>query len=152
LRGKKLLDYGTAAGCMSLFAAKLDGMDVTSADLDTPYFALAKYRFNKYGVCTPLNLDQEQLPESAFDTVLLLDVLEHVVNWQKTLTDVTAALKNGGRLIVIVAYDLYPDGSLHICDRTGLTPETFTEWMLNHGYQFIEKSGNFSVYDLQKVS
>lgn len=147
LRGKTLLDYGTATGCMALFAALLDGFQVHAADLDTAYFAFARYRFERYGVGTPINLDKEAVPKSAFDTVLLLDVLEHVVPWRRVLREAAAAVADQGRLIIIVPYGLYDDGSLHISDRTGLDQTAFEAEIAALGMEKVDGDNHIQVFE-----
>lgn len=147
LRGRTLLDYGTASGCMALFASRLDGFAVTAADIDTPYFRFARFRFAKYGGVVALNTEQEQVPQGAFATVLLLDVLEHVVDWQATLDTCLQALAPGGRLILDVALNTYDGGALHICDRTGLDDAALQAHRALRGRRETWRAGPLAVWE-----
>ena len=147
LRGKTLLDYGTATGCLALFAARLDGFAVTAADIATPYFRFAQFRFAAYGGVTALDLESEPVPRGAFATVLLLDVLEHVVDWRAALDSCLAARAPGGRLVADVAYDRYADGALHISDRTGLTPAALAAHIAARGAREVWRDGALAVWE-----
>ncbi len=147
LRGRTLLDYGTASGCMALFASRLDGFAVTAADIDTPYFRFAQFRFAKYGGVTALDTEQEQVPPGAFDAVLLLDVLEHVVDWRTVLDTCLQALAPGGRLILDVALNTYDGGALHICDRTGLDAATLQAHRELRGRRETWREGPLAIWE-----
>ncbi len=147
LHGTTLLDYGTATGCMALFASRLDGFAVTAADIDTPYFAFARFRFAKYGGVTPLATEREEVPRGAFDTVICLDVLEHIVDWRAALDTCLAARRPGGRLLLDVAYDRYDDGALHISDRTGLTAVALAAHLADRGARVTGQVATVSVIE-----
>lgn len=98
------LDLGTNDGTNSIIAAKIS-KHVVAVDKNAKYLELAKSRATREGL---INVDyqkinlEEKLPfaNNAFDAVLLLDVLEHIVNEASTLKEVYRVLRKGGRLFL----------------------------------------------------
>lgn len=73
-------------------------------------------------------------PPSSFDWVLLLDVLEHLPDPQRTIGEIKRVLKSGGRLVLQVPF-LYP---LHDA------PLDFQRWTL-HGLRTLGQRFELSV-------
>ena len=101
-RDQDVLDVGCGEG---FFAAELkkDGNRIVGVDAlpsATEHAALERY------ISADLNAAQPELArqagEHAFDRVLLLDVLEHLVQPERLLAEVRPALKEGGQLVVSV--------------------------------------------------
>jgi SAM-dependent methyltransferase len=82
--GRKILDFGCATGGYCLALAEL-GFTCTGVDVNAAYVERARER----GVDVHLTEAGGLLPfaESAFDTVLLFEVLEHVENYEHVLRE-----------------------------------------------------------------
>ncbi|MGH9400060.1 MAG: glycosyltransferase [Thermoanaerobaculia bacterium] len=105
--GKRILEIGAGFGNMTrhmtrselLVASDLDPMGVEymkGVFRDAGNVRLASYRF-------PLDsASRDEVRALALDTVVCLNVLEHIEDDRTTLSDMTDALKPGGRLVVLV--------------------------------------------------
>jgi len=100
-RYEHLLDFGCGSGVMlphlSQISAKVTAMDVDLLPLERvqAYIPLApnvQVKDARDGIAS--------LPANAFDLVIALDVLEHVDDLPRTLTELLALLKPSGELIV----------------------------------------------------
>lgn len=99
---QRVLDFGCGSGVMLPFLAE-NSKQVIAMDLDL----LPLERVRKY---IPLASNVEirdaartsiaDLPARSFDTIIALDVLEHVKDLPRTLIELLSLLKSGGRLIV----------------------------------------------------
>jgi ubiquinone/menaquinone biosynthesis C-methylase UbiE len=102
----KLLEIGCSMGTDLIQLAR-KGMQVTGVDLTDEGIALAKKRFELYGL--PANLivgDAEQLPfeDNTFDVVYSFGVLHHTPDTQKSIDEVRRVLKPDG-IAVIMLYN-----------------------------------------------
>lgn len=101
--GGSLLDVGTGTG-QFLSIAKPFFSRVTGTEVSQTALRIAKAKYN-------LDLSQGQiedcdLPKSAFDTVTLFHVLEHVPNPKETVERCNELLSEQGVLVVCVPNDL----------------------------------------------
>lgn len=71
--GKKVLDFGCAVGNYSLYLSK-NGYDVSGVDINEQYVELAKKR----GVNAYHSTGKAPFDDKSFDTVIILEVLEHL--------------------------------------------------------------------------
>ena len=101
--GSRVLDLGAADGSVAgVLAAR--GCDVTAVERDADgivALAAAGIRAVHADLET---LAEDDLPRRAFDVVLLLDVLEHLVDPARVLARVSAWLAPGGRVFVSVPH------------------------------------------------
>ncbi|HEY4270886.1 MAG TPA: class I SAM-dependent methyltransferase [Candidatus Udaeobacter sp.] len=98
-RLSRMLDFGAGIGTFSK-PLRDRGADVTCLEPD-PYLAdgLARAGFPVFG-------DLEQVPDSSFEFIFALNVLEHIEDDQKTVCHLGKKLAKGGRLLVYVpAFD-----------------------------------------------
>jgi len=105
--GRRVLEIGAGFGNMTrhltprelIIASDLDAVALEylrGAFRDDPSIRIASYRF-------PLEPGQRrELEGLALDTVVCLNVLEHIEDDVSTLADLLAILKPGGRLVLIV--------------------------------------------------
>jgi glycosyltransferase involved in cell wall biosynthesis len=97
--GRRVLEIGAGFGNMTRHLT--DGRElVVASDLgvfrDEPSVRIASYRF-------PLDdAQREEIRALRFDTVVCLNVLEHIEDDEGTLADLHAVLAPGGRLVLIV--------------------------------------------------
>lgn len=97
-KGIKVLDVGCGGGSACEFAAKL-GAQVSGIDLSPNSIKAAQDHARK----SDLKIDYqsgvaENLPydDNTFDAVLCFDVLEHVADWNKVVSEVYRVLKKNG--------------------------------------------------------
>ena len=99
---EKVLDFGCGSGVMLSFLSQ-HSQHVTAMDIDlVPLERVKKYIPLKENV---LVLDANQAPVSqltpkTFDLINALDVLEHVDDLPRTLSELLNLLKPGGQLVV----------------------------------------------------
>lgn len=102
-----VLDYGGGVGDLCIEIAK-KGFKVDYADLPGRTFEFAKWLFSKKGYnIEMINLNKEKLSKK-YDTILCIDVIEHVKNPELLLKNFIEHLSDNGRLIITA---LHPDVS-----------------------------------------
>lgn len=101
LRGR-VLEVGCGTGTFStLIAGTADHL--TAIDLDPDFVLQAQRRLEPLGNAVALQGDATRsLPEDAFDTVVMLDVLEHIEDDGAMLRALAARLTPGGRIVLKV--------------------------------------------------
>jgi 2-polyprenyl-3-methyl-5-hydroxy-6-metoxy-1,4-benzoquinol methylase len=99
---EKVLDFGCGSGVMLPFLAQ-HSKEVIAMDIDL----LPLERVKKYiplaanvTVLDAMQTPIAQLPAKSFDIINALDVLEHVDDLPRTLSDLLCLLKPGGQLVV----------------------------------------------------
>lgn len=103
----RVLDYGGGVGDLCIEIAK-KGFEVDYADLQGRTFEFAKWLFSKKGRNIGIiNLSAEKIYKK-YDTILCIDVIEHVKDPKLLLKDFVDRLSDGGRLIITA---LHPDVS-----------------------------------------
>jgi len=102
--GRRVLEIGAGLGSMSEFV--LDRERLVLTDTDPYYRARLSERFKNYPNVTVADL---RLPESngalvaeRFDTIICLNVLEHLVDDMASLAAMRELLQPGGRLVLLV--------------------------------------------------
>lgn len=99
---EKVLDFGCGSGVMLPFLSVVS-KEVIAMDIDLlPLERVKKYIPLEANV-TVLDATQTsiaQLPPKTFDIINALDVLEHVADLPRTLSDLLCLLKPGGQLVV----------------------------------------------------
>jgi 2-polyprenyl-3-methyl-5-hydroxy-6-metoxy-1,4-benzoquinol methylase len=99
---EKALDFGCGSGVMLSFLAQ-HSHQVTAIDIDlVPLERVKKYipLAENIRVVDAKQVTISQLPSKSFDLINALDVLEHVDDLPRTLTELLNLLKPGGRLVV----------------------------------------------------
>jgi 2-polyprenyl-3-methyl-5-hydroxy-6-metoxy-1,4-benzoquinol methylase len=97
-----VLDFGCGSGVMLPFLSQISSqvvaMDVDLLPLESvqAYIPIAK----NVEVKDAINNNITDLPVNSFDLIIALDVLEHVKNLPRTLSELLALLKPGGQLII----------------------------------------------------
>jgi 2-polyprenyl-3-methyl-5-hydroxy-6-metoxy-1,4-benzoquinol methylase len=103
----KILDYGGGIGDLCIgFAQK--GFEVDYAELQGLKFEFAKWLFSKHNHnISVINLSQEKIFKK-YNTILCIDVIEHVKQPEILLKNFVDHLEGSGRLIITA---LHPDVS-----------------------------------------
>jgi 2-polyprenyl-3-methyl-5-hydroxy-6-metoxy-1,4-benzoquinol methylase len=95
--GKDVLDYGGGIGIMSSELAR-KGFNVTLLDVEGKTLDFARWLFAKRGLDIRIKVAGKDLLES-YDDIVCLDVLEHLPDAEKSLGEIVAHLRDGGRLL-----------------------------------------------------
>ncbi len=103
--GQRVLEAGCGNGTMTQFL--LDREFVLSVDVNPAHLEHLKERYKEYENVSVLNLDlaDTRLAECAgkhLDTVICLNVLEHIEPHEQVLESFYNALEPGGRLVLLV--------------------------------------------------
>ncbi len=94
-----VLDFGGGPGDLSVALAK-QGLKVTYADVEGRTFEFAKWLFQRNGVTIPMtNLSKEKV-QGNYDTIICIDVIEHLPKAKEALKELALRLNSGGKLIV----------------------------------------------------
>lgn len=130
LKGKHILDVGCGYGALSSLLLKR-GATVTAAEVDTKKLAFAKKKLGGEKNSTFVKVEDETLPfaDNSFDIVTLFDVIEHVENPKKMLSEVLRVLKPKGILYVEFT-PFYSVTGHHLYDYTVLPIHLLTPWLI----------------------
>jgi 2-polyprenyl-3-methyl-5-hydroxy-6-metoxy-1,4-benzoquinol methylase len=99
---ERVLDFGCGSGVMLPFLAQ-NSKQVTAMDIDlTPLGCVQKYipLEPNVEVMDTSNSPPNDLPAHTFDFILALDVLEHVEDLPRTLSELLNLLKPDGQMII----------------------------------------------------
>lgn len=138
------LEIGPGHGLLLYLAARdgrggaLTGWDVSATSLEATRHAL-----DILGIGRPVTLEQRDifagpLPEAAFDSIVLSEILEHLERPDLALEQVRVALRPGGRLFVNVPVNSPAPDHIHCLTQ----PEQVVELVEKAGY-VIEDSTFF---------
>lgn len=97
--GEKVLDIGCATG---YFAERLKekNCQVFGVEIDRKAAKIAEKHCEKVFVGNVLKINSLSIPKRSFDTVLMLDILEHLKNPEKALSIAKSYAKRRGKLII----------------------------------------------------
>lgn len=105
--GNRILEIGSGIGNQTRYFASRER--IVASDIDPYYVDILKSRFATVpGVRVasfrfPLTADdRENLRSERIDTIVCLNVLEHIEDHQSTLKDCADVLPSGGRLVLLV--------------------------------------------------
>ena len=94
-----VLDYGAGIGDLCIELVK-KGLTVNYADLNGKTFEFAKWLFKKNNLdIKMIDLSKEALTQE-YDTVICVDVIEHVSDPRALLRDLALCVRRGGSLII----------------------------------------------------
>ena len=111
----KILDFGGGIGTYSIELV-FRGYDVDFLEINTLNRDFFRWRLRKYGlrcnVIEPFDnkgkLDElHYIKTQTYGTIVLRDVLEHLIDWKKYLTIFDSILKKGGRLLISSPFNDY---------------------------------------------
>jgi ubiquinone/menaquinone biosynthesis C-methylase UbiE len=108
VEGKSMLDLGAGMGGLSV-ATLLEygekGLRLQSMDYNPDYCHIAILRARRYGLSLPIAVAAGEYlpyPESSFDLITCLDVLEHVASTDEVLREMRRVLKPGGLVLTTI--------------------------------------------------
>lgn len=111
--GRDVLDVGCSQGIASILLAR-EGFTVTGIDVEEAaiHFAgklLAGEPESVQKAVTFLRTDGAAMPfgDASFDSVLMGEVIEHLVHPERVLAEITRVLKPGGRLVLTTPLGLH---------------------------------------------
>ncbi|MDB5099860.1 MAG: methyltransferase protein [Cyanobacteria bacterium RYN_339] len=147
--GSRVLELGCASGYVSKLLVERLGCTVTGVELLEEYAALARAHCAEVLVG---NLDQLDLTQALagrqFDVVLAGDVLEHLLDPRRTLTQARALLAPGGRVVATIPNIAHGDVRLALLAgrfdyrRLGLLDETHVRFFTHSTVrQLFEQAG-----------
>ncbi len=106
--GKKILEVGSGIGNISSYLVKdfYDKEILVLSDISPWCLKKLKEKFGRLQKVKVLTFDLRKSPNKKllnfkFDTIICLNVLEHLSNDQKALSNMEKALKKGGKLILM---------------------------------------------------
>ncbi len=111
--GRNVLDVGCSQGIASILLARegfiVTGIDVEEAAIHFANKLLAEEPESVRDAVTFLRSDGAKMPfeDASFDSVLMGEVLEHLVHPEKVLAEITRVLKPGGRLVMTTPLGLH---------------------------------------------
>jgi 2-polyprenyl-3-methyl-5-hydroxy-6-metoxy-1,4-benzoquinol methylase len=94
-----VLDYGGGIGDLSARLAE-KGLNVTYADVEGKTFEFAKWLFKKRQLSIEVLDLKKHVLSKQYDTIICLDVIEHIPDPKTVLEKMAILLKKRGRLII----------------------------------------------------
>lgn len=150
--GSRVLDIGGFDGLISSRIEKMiNNVDITLMDLDEEGLKLARDKgikaINASACAIPFKDDQ-------FDTVLCLDVIEHIKDDQKVINEIARVLKKGGKLIFATPMLKIPFGFMDESrrdfhtdhERSGYSIERLREMFSASGLKIIKEDRYFNLF------
>ena len=113
--GKRVLEVGSGIG--NVTRCLLDRELVIATDLEPKYLPILRNTFGKYAkfVIEQLDIsgtDLDRFTPLGIDSVLCLNVLEHIEQEERALTNISRLLRPGGRLLLLVPCHRWLYGTL----------------------------------------
>ncbi len=124
--GKRALDLGCGDGRIAEYVSDRTGAHVTGLDYVPQAIRLARQRTTaKAGHLSFLvgDLNAMDLPARAFDAILSIDTIYFSQDLARTLGQMAAALRPGGRLVFLYSYGWEPGADPEAFDAATLQPE-----------------------------
>ncbi|HKY16193.1 MAG TPA: methyltransferase domain-containing protein [Microthrixaceae bacterium] len=103
LDGKRVLDVGSQNGAVLVELARR-GAVATGIEIDPGYVEAARIRLDCHGMSAePVTASATDMPfeDETFDLVMSADVIEHVDDKWRTITESARVLKPGGVLLIV---------------------------------------------------
>jgi SAM-dependent methyltransferase len=120
--GRACLDYGSGIGSDAIVFAEA-GFQVTLADVSDCLLGFAAFRCRKRSSqIRTIDLKRESMPVDAFDMVMCLDVLEHILQPLPVVRTIRAAMHDGGLLAIHAPFGDDPEHPMHVVHHDVVTP------------------------------
>ena len=112
--GDDVLDIGCSQGITSILLGR-EGKTVVGTDVDSAAIEFARERLAREERSTQDRVELRlvdggpmDIPDASFDSVLLGEVIEHLLYPERVLSDAVRVLRPGGRLVLTVPFGLFP--------------------------------------------
>ena len=99
-KGKAVLDLGCGTGFSSFLLAKR-GFKVTGLDISDKFLKIMKPKESKDLKFVAGDILNLEFPDCSFDLVTSHEVIEHITNVEKALSEMARVVKRGGRIIIV---------------------------------------------------
>ncbi|MDP6909752.1 MAG: methyltransferase, partial [Flavobacteriales bacterium] len=105
--GKKILEVGAGIGNMTTFLLRHG--EVLASDIDTPSLERLQARFGQRGNLRiqEWDLGKDYEGDEKFDTIICINVLEHIEDDHKALERMRNLLSPGGKLVLLVPQGMW---------------------------------------------
>lgn len=145
LRGKSLLDIGCGVGHI-LYLAHKKGMDVYGAEPDKKLIDISKKIYKTDMKIKEAGALDIHLFKKTFDTITMIDVLEHIEHDEEVLAYLKDYISPSGQLFIVVpAYQfLYGPRDKEIGHFRRYTSQELAEKLEQNGYE-IEELGYWNM-------
>lgn len=131
IRGKKVLDVGCGKGRFSKIMIE-KGADVTGVDISEELIRETKKILGgKFFMGSAMDL---QFPDECFDLVYSVEVIEHVPDVEKAISEMVRVLKKEGKIVLIDKNKYSLLRTIWKCYR-----ERRNKWMYPKDFQFRER-------------
>ncbi len=133
---KKIVDYGCGVGQISIIGA-LNGLDMTSVDIEGKTFEFTKWKFKKYGVnVKTIEIKNDKPLKEKYDAITCFEVLQHVPDVEKKLERFYESLNEKGLLLITRRF--IGNYSLAL-KKNEKYEEIFEDVVKSKGFKLIEK-------------
>ena len=153
---KRILDIGCATGFF-LDLAKKNGLDTYGIELSYEAYEIAKKKHDNIFNGT---LEDAKFSDSQFDTITMFDVIEHVLNPDKTIKEVSRIMNKDGILAITTPdfssshskimgkhwYQINPSQHLFY-----FTPQTIRLLLEKHGFKIIKIEKNHKIFSIDEI-
>lgn len=103
----KILEVGSGLGYLT-YALSKNGYNVLGIDISEQAVSQAKKRYGDLFLCADIHVFSKQAPKT-YQTVLLIEVIEHIANVKNFLRSIDNMVAPGGEIIITT-----PNKSVHI--------------------------------------
>lgn len=137
--GENVLDIGSGAGHF-LAKLQLEGFKAEGVEPDKNLLELSKNLYNNSIKVHEVGAENVDSINEKFDTITMIDVLEHIKNDSTVLRNVANKLNPGGRLVILVpAYQfLYTERDKEIGHFRRYSPSQLRRRLSDSGYKIVE--------------
>ena len=146
LKPKRVLDVGCARGFHVLFLRKF-GVEAYGVNISRYAIERAPKSVKRYLFVTDCEHENLPFPDRYFDLVTMLEVIEHLSNYDHALREVNRILSNGGKLFITTP--LPPGGQdpthVHVYDKS-----TWLSIFYKHGFQETAESKSLATDVLER--
>ncbi len=139
LQGKSILDIGCGAGHF-LHLVKEKGMTPFGLEENKELIELSKRLYNEDLGIIQGTAEKLNTLKNTYDSIVMIDVLEHIENDREILKNMREHLKDNGRIVILVpAYQLlYGKRDKNIGHFRRYTKSSLTEKIQNSGFKIVE--------------
>lgn len=108
--GKNILELGSGLGSIT-FKIEREGYNILPSDIDQNFLKALRKINKKAFYLNIFNIKNSQIKNTKFDTILAINVLEHIAEDPQAFKNIYRLLSPGGNLIIIVPAHQFLFGS-----------------------------------------